>query len=165
MHLRLRRAYIRPLFHQPRCQADRQVLRQPQAVEFERLVHPLAGEAAGKRGELITLLRQLLLQRWQRGARLRQCRLLGQHVGLRRSAKDKALTHHAKLIGLILDDVLGGGDLAAQRCLLNGGNHDVRGQREIRRLELEALIVGLRQQGFDLPSRAAEHVRCIGNIQ
>ena len=123
------------------------------------------GKLAGERGELIARLRQLLLQRRQRRAGLRKLRLLGQHVGLRGAAQREALPHQVQLLRLVLDDVLRRGDLAAQRGLLHRGNHHVRGQREIGRLELEALILRLRRERFDLPPRAAEHVRRVRDVQ
>ena len=43
------------------------------------------------------------------------------------------------------DELVGGVDLAAQRGLGDGGDHHVGGQRQIGRLDLKALLVGLRR--------------------
>ena len=165
MELRLHRTHVRPLCHKLRRQADRQVPRQAHAGQIEFFLRLVAGQPAGERGELIARLCQLLLQWRQRRAGLRKLGFLGQHVGLRGAAQCETLAHQVQLLRLVLDDVLRRGDLTAQRGLLHRGNDHVGGQREIGRLELEALILRLRREQFDLSPCAAEHVRRIRHVQ
>ena len=96
MQLRLGGAHVGPLLHKLRRQADGQILRQVHAVELERLGDFVRGKLTGERGELVARLRQLLLQRRQRCAGLRQLRFLRQHVGLRCTAEVEALPHQVQ---------------------------------------------------------------------
>ena len=106
MELRLRRAHVRPLIHEPRRNADRQIPWQVHAVEIECLAGFVAGQLAGERGELVARLGQLLLQRRQGRAALRKLRFLAQHVGLRCATQGEALPHEVQFLALVLDDVL-----------------------------------------------------------
>ena len=54
-------------------------------------------------------------------------------------------------------------DLPAQGRLLYGRGDHIRGQRQVSGFELEALVVGLRFERLDLPSRAAKHIERIGH--
>ena len=119
---------------------------------------------ADQRQQHVVLLLELLLQRRQRRLRRRHLGFLRQHVGAGGGADIELIAHDDELVGFGLDDLLRRLDLAAQRGFLDSGRHHVRGQRQIGRLEFEALIFGKRGIGLDLPPLAAEHVGRIGDI-
>jgi hypothetical protein len=156
---------VRPLRDQLRRQADRQIARQPERCEFEPLRQPIAGEAAAQRRQQVALLRQLFLQQGQGLLNLRQRGFLGGDVGLGHLAKRALAPQQVEHVGLNLDDPLRRCDLAAQRGLLHGGPRQIRGQCEIGRLKLEALLVRLRRQRLDGATGAAEDIRRIGYVQ
>ncbi len=82
MQQRLCRTDVGTLLDQPGGQADRQFLRELQHFKIKRVHLIFAGEIAGKRGQLIADLRQLLFQQRKIGAGLRQHGLLRQYTGL-----------------------------------------------------------------------------------
>ena len=94
------------------------------------------------------MLRQLLLQRRQGLFGLRERGFLRGNFHFGYDAGAQLIAEHMEHIGFNLDELIGGGNLAAQRGFLNGRDHDVRRQGEIGRLELEALVVALRLQRF-----------------
>ena len=165
MQLRLGGAHVGPLLDQLRGQAQRQVLRQFQLGEIEALAAILVRRAADQAHQLVALLGELLLQRRQRRAGLGQRRFLGQHVGARGAAQVELAAHHAERVLEDADDVLGGVDLRLQRGEVDRRDHDVGGERQIRRLELEALHLGQRLLRFDLAAHAAEHVGRVGDVE
>ena len=132
--------------------------------ERQMVVPRLIREVADQRQQDMMLLFQLLLQRRQRRFRGRHLGFLRQHVGAVGGAGLELVAHDHKLVAFRLDDLLRRLDLAAQRSLLDGGRHDVRGQRQICRFKLEALILGERGVRLDLPPLAAENVGRIGDI-
>ena len=124
----------------------------------------LVREAADQRQKDVALLLQLLLQRRQRRLRRRHFGLLRQHIGSGGAADFELMAHDVELVGLRLDDVERRLDLAAQRGFRNSRRHHVRGERQIGRLELEALIFGKRLRRLDLPPLAAEDIGRIGDV-
>ena len=163
--LGLRRAYVGPLFDQGRGQAERQLLGQVEVGEVDVLAPVLVRQAADQCHQLVALLRKLALQRRQGAARLFQRRLLRQHLDARRAAQVELASHQAEQVGRDPDRLFGGGDLRLQRREIDGGGHDVRGQGQIGRLELEALILYLSSLRFDRPPHAAEDVEGIGDAE
>ena len=91
--------------------------------------------------------------------------MLRQHCGLGGAPQLELLLQHVELPRLDVDDVLGRRDLGAERGLGHGGDHHVRGEGEIARLELEALIFLLRLEQLGLPPDAAENVERIGYVE
>ena len=80
--------HVRPLGHQLRGKAHRQLLRQLEAGKVKLLGKLLARESAGEFRQQVALLRQLLHQRRQGGLDLRELRFLRRdvqagHVALR----------------------------------------------------------------------------------
>ena len=164
MQLRFGGAHVGALLDKLRRQAYRQIRRQPQRGEAETISPAVVRKTTDQRQQYVVLLFQLLLQRRQRRLRGRHFRLLRQHVGARGGADIELIVDDAELIGFCLDDVERRVDLSAQRSLLDGGRHDVRGQCQISRFELEALIFGLRLRRLDLPPLTAEYVGRIGDV-
>ena len=118
----------------------------------------VAGQLAGQRGEEIALLGQRLFERRQGGLGLGECRLLAGDVGAGNRAQALLLAQDVERLALGGDDAPGRLDLGAQRGLLDGRGDDVGGQRQIRRLELEALRLGQRLERFGGPTVGAEQV-------
>src|SRR5262249_13548782 len=156
-------ANIRALLHDLRGEADGQFLRQVQRVEVEALGNPLAREMTRQRRQQITLHGELLLQRRQRLLGRRERGLLRRDVDLRHLPSFKLLLEEGQKLFYDFDDLFRRIDLAAYVCLLHGRQCDVRGQRQIGRLECKALRFLDRLQRFDLAHIHAEHVRHIGN--
>ncbi len=63
------------------------------------------------------------------------------------------------------DDALGRVDLRLQRGEIDRGDNDIGGERQVRRLELEALVLRQRFLAFDLAPNAAENVGRIGDVE
>ena len=78
--------------------------------------------------------------------RLRQRRFLRRHVAAVGVARFELLAEDVEHLGVDRDELVGGLDLPAQRGFGDGGDHDVRAQRQIGRLDLKTLVVGLRLQ-------------------
>ena len=112
-----------------------------------RLVRKVADQSK----QHMMLLLELLFQRRQRGLRGRDFRFLRQHVGAVGGAGLELIAHDVELVALGLDDLLGRLDLPAQRRFLDRRRYDIRGQRQIGRFKLEALIFGERRVRLDLP--------------
>ncbi|OIQ66652.1 hypothetical protein GALL_517760 [mine drainage metagenome] len=163
MQLFFRGLDVRALFHQAGRQADRQIERQLQRGQLELLARFIAGEVAAKRCQQIPLQRQLFLQRRQGGFRLRQRRPLGDDRTLCRCPEFNLALQQVELLALESGQRFGGLDLPAQCRFLYHGNHDIGAQGQVRRLELEALVIGLRLQRFQLPPVEAEHIGGIGH--
>ena len=159
MQISLGGADVGPLRHQRSRQADRQVARQSEMLQVECLSDLVSRELTGERGQQVALDRDLLLQWRQRLLDLGQRGLLRQHVDLRGLTGLQLAVENAENVTLDLDDALGRCDLAAQRGLLDGGRDDVRRQRQIGRLELEARLLGLRLQAFDAARVLSPKVR------
>lgn len=68
-----------------------------------------------------------------------------------------------QLIRLGFDDLYGRGDLVPQRGVGDRRRDHISGQRQVGRLQLERLIVGLRIERLDLPVRAAPDIERVGD--
>ena len=68
-------------------------------------------------------------------------------------------------LALNLDDLFGCPDLAAQRCLSDDRRDDIRRQGQMRRFKLEALVLFLGGEGFDLTPGSAEHIGDVGDAE
>ena len=162
----LRRAHVRPLLHQFRRQADRQVRRQLQVGELEASRDILAREPARQSGQRVALLRQLFLQRRQcqpapaptrlPAPRRRPSRPDPGCIACARSPADRTST-------LIVSSVAAIWPRNDASC--SAPVDDVRGQRHIRRLQLEPQIFRLGFQRFDRAAVGAEHVRHERHVQ
>ncbi len=107
---------------------------------------------------------ELLFERRQGGAGLSELRLLREHRGLGNRPQFELPFHQRQLFALGRQHVVGGGDLGAKRGFLDGGGRQVRGQRQIGRLVLKALVIDLGGQAFELPPRGAEQVEGVGDV-
>src|SRR5439155_8414444 len=141
-----RRADIRPLAHEVRGQADREVLRQPERRKIELGQPHLVGKLANQDRKLIAGLREGLLERREVRARLRELRALREHVRARESAERKLLLDQLQLAVLRIDDIARRADLLAQRRLAERGGRDVPSQRKVGGFELKALELYARLQ-------------------
>src|SRR5262249_19431421 len=157
-------AKIGALLDQARGQAHRQIPRQRQGGDRERLALGRAGKASCQRRQQAALLFQLLLQRRQGGLRGGKIGLLGEHVRPRHAAEIELPAQYLELLRLPLDDVLGGLDLAAERRLLDRGRDNVRGQRQKSGFNLEPLKIGLCLARLQRAALSAPDVERIGNI-
>ena len=154
---------VGPLADQGGGQRDRQLARQSELGKADMLAAILMRQPAEIGHQLIALLRQLLLQRGERCLGLRQRRLLRQHVRFGDGADVELALDPLELIGLRLDDLLGRGDLIAQRGVGDRSGHDIGGQREIGRFHPERLVVRLRLQRLDLAAGAAPQIERIAD--
>ena len=107
------------------------------------------GKGAGQRRQQIPLLGERLAQRRQRRPDLRQGGFLRRHFAAVGVARFELLAEDVEHLGVDGNELVGGVDLAAQRGLGNGGERHVRGERQIGRLDLKALRVGLRRERLD----------------
>ena len=159
MHVGFRRPHVGPLIDQLARQADRQIGRQLQMGQIELLADLVGRILPGQRRQEVALLRQLLLKRRQQLLGLRQCRVLRQHVGLRRLTEVELPFQNIQQMALDRDDALGGVDLAAQRGFLDRRRHHIAGQRQVGGLELEQLLLGGGVQALDGAEVAAPDIR------
>ena len=113
----------------------------------------------GKGCQQIALLRQLLLKRWQQFFSLRQCRILREHICLRRLTEVELTLEDIEKATLNADNASRRRDLAAKRRLLNRGRHDVAREGEIGSLQLKQLLFRYGVKVFDCPEVAAPDVR------
>ena len=146
MQLLFRRAHVGPLLDQLRGQADRQIGGQMQVRKSERFTRTRAGIDAGQRRDEIALLRECLAQRRQRCLGLRQSGFLRRQIAAIGIARVQLAPQCVAHRGVDRDELNCGVDLAAQRGFGDGRDGEVRRQRKIGRLDLEALHVG---QGFE----------------
>src|SRR3989475_7605534 len=164
MQYGFRRSDVRPLAHEVRGQADREVLRQPERRKIELGQARLVRKLADQDRKLIAGLGEGLLERRQVRARLRKLRALREHVPTREGAELKLLLDQLRLAVLRIDDVARRADLLAQRRLAECGGRDVPRQRKVGGLELKALEVYARLQRLELAPRATRHVDGIGHV-
>src|SRR5262245_31466658 len=111
----------------------------------------------------MSLLLQLALQWRERLLDLGERRLLRNHIGLGDLAKSALSPHQIEDIAHDLDDLLGRRDLAAQRRFLHNGEHDVGRERDMRCLQLIALILRRCLERFDVSKVGAKHVGRVGH--
>ena len=123
----------------------------------------LGREPPRQHGDQVALLVVLPFQGWQQQLGLGDGGLLGQHIGKRDLACRLLPAQNVEQLRLHRDQALGGGDLAFERGELNGGESDVRRQREDHGLALELLHLDHRLGRLDLAPDAAEHVGDVGN--
>ena len=110
-------------------------------------------------------LRQRLAQRRQRRLGLRQRRLLCREIAAIGVAQVQLALQRVAHLGVDRDDLNGRIDLAAQRSLGDGRDHEVRRQRKIGRLDLKALHVGKGFERFDRPPIEAPDVERVSHRQ
>src|SRR5207247_7352048 len=104
MQYGFRRSDVRPLAHEVRGQADREVLRQPERRKIELGQARLVRKLADQDRKLIAGLGEGLLERRQVRARLRKLRALREHVPTRESAESKLLLDQLQLAFLRIGD-------------------------------------------------------------
>ena len=164
MHIGLCSANIGALRDQGRRQCHGQIPRQVQGVKRELPASRLlAWQTANQGSEQMSLLLQLALQRRERLLDLGERRFLRDDISFRNLAKTALLAQQIEHVAHDFDDALGCRDLAAQRCFLHGRKHDVGRQRDMRRLELVALVLGLRLERFDVAKVGAKHIGRVGH--
>ncbi len=129
-----------------------------QRRELKRLLLLVAGEPARQRRQEVACLLQLLLQRGQRLLHLRESGFLRSYVEPGHRPQFELPPKQRERPRADVDDLLGRRDLGAQRRFLDGGRRQARGQRQVRRLELEALALGSGPQRLHLAPDAAEHI-------
>lgn len=122
------------------------------------------GSLPASTASLVAHLVELLLQRRQRGAGLRQQGLLREYRRASHAPQFELFAEYAQLFVFFRGDPPGCLDLRAQRRFLDGRGHDVGGHREISGLQLETLVIDLRVQRFELTPRAAEHVEFVRHV-
>jgi len=86
-----------------------------------------------------------------------------EHIGDGGLAEVELAAEHAEKLRLGGDDLVRRLDLRPQRGFLDRGIHDIRGQGQVSRFQLEAGQPCLRIGGFDRPPGQAEHIRRIGD--
>ena len=121
----------------------------------------MVGESARQRRQQIALLRERLAQRRQRGLDLRQSGFLQGDVIAVGVAGVELVPQDVEHLGIDGNKFVGGVDLSSQGGLGDGRDHDVRGERQVSRLNLEALVVGQRLQRFDRASVETPNVEGI----
>ena len=159
-----RRADVRPLAHEVRGQADREVLRQLEHRKIELGQPRLVGKLADQDRKLIARLREGLFERRQVRACLRKLRALREHVRAREGSERKLLLDQLQLAVLRIDDIARRAELLAQRRLPERGGRDVPRQRKVGGLELKALELYARLQRLELAPRATGQVDGIGHV-
>ena len=160
-----RGAHVGALLDELRRQAHRQVGRQVQRGERQVIARGFVRKMADQRQQHVALLLELLLQRRQRRLRRRHLRFLGaarRRAWRRRHRIDCAPPSSWSLSALMMSRVASIWPRSEASCTAAVTTLD--GQRQIGRLELEALILGERRVGFDLPPLAAEHIGRVGDI-
>ena len=136
-----------------------------QVGEPEGLARSFARIGAGQRRQEVALLRQRLAQRRQCRLGLRQRRFLHGDVAAVAQALVQPALQQVEHFAVDRDQLIGGLDLAAQRGLGDRRDHDVRCQRQIGGLDLEALHVGERLQRFHRAPIEAPDVERVGDLQ
>ena len=165
VQLLFRGAHVRALLDQLRRQAHRQIERQMQVGEPEGLARSFARIGAGQRRQEVALLRQRLAQRRQGRLGLRQRRCLHGDIAAVAQAVVQPALQEVEHFAVDRDQLIGGLDLAAQRGLGDRRDHHVRCQRQIGRLDFEALHVGERLQRFHRAPIEAPDVERVGDLQ
>src|SRR5579871_5103841 len=143
MQVLLGGANVGALLDKLRWHAEGKVARQPERGQREFLRRLLARQTTRQRRNQMALLRKLPLQRRQRLFDLRQRSFLGQNVRLCNLAGVELGAQQLEHVIGDLDELVGGVDLATQRRLLNGGESNVRRERQVSCFKLEALVVRL----------------------
>ncbi len=156
--------HVRPLPHEFRGYADRQLGRQHKSFELETRQTLVIGAAAREHRQAVLGLRKRFFESRHQCLRLRKLRLLREHVCLGHSACFELPLHHAIELGLLFDHVLHRRELLAQRGNIEGRRDDIAGERQICRFELPALVVALRPQLLELAPRCTEQINAIGNV-
>ena len=120
---------------------------------------PSLGRAAGQIGQQVALLAELLLQRRQQQARLRDGGFLRDDVRQRDLAALVLQLQDVERLRLDIDQPARRRDLSAQRGFLDGGQRDV-GTTSVRNTpsRWNACASASASGGFDRAPRAAEHV-------
>src|SRR5262249_7117469 len=129
-----------------------------QRRELERLLRLVARESARQRRQEVAGQLELLLQRGQRLLHLRESSFLRGHVEPGHRPQFELPPKQGERPRADGDDLLGRGNLRTQQRFLDGGRRHARGQRQVRRLELESLALGGGPQRLHLPPNAAEHI-------
>src|SRR5271155_1092051 len=93
--------------------------------KIEFLFNLIGRQLPGKGCQEIALLCELLLERRKQLFSLRQCRILRQHIRLRRLTEAELTLEYIEKVALNTDNASRRRELTAKRCLLNGGRHDI----------------------------------------
>src|SRR5258708_8814491 len=164
MQLLLSGPNIGALLAQTGGQAHRQVPRQRQGGNRERLAVARIGKPTRQGRQQAALLLKLILERRQGRLSRRKVRLLREHVRPRHAAEVELPAQYFKLLTLALDDVLRCLDLAAKRRLLDRCGDDIGGQRQKGGFNLEPLIIGLCLARLHSTPLSSPAVECIVKI-
>ena len=157
-------ANVRALTRQGRGQRHGQLLGQLQGIELELRHAGFAGQLAGVDGELVARLGQGFFQPRQRRARLGDLGALAEHAGARDGARGELALNHGELLFLQTQDFAGGLQLRAQRRLPYRRGHDIGGQGQVGRLDLEALVVHAGRESFQGAPVAAEQIHRVTHV-
>ncbi len=163
MQLRGGGANVRPLRHQPRRQADRDVARQRDRVQRQRRQLQLRRRAAQVGGQLVAGGGQACAQRRQGRLGGGQLAARGQRGGQRGRADLLLALGDAYAVALAVGDRLGGAHLLAQRGLLQRGGDHVGGESQPGGVGLRLLHVGQRRLRLDAAAGAAEQVDAVAD--
>ena len=158
VQVRLRNPHVRTLPHEIRRHAQRQPLRQPERLQLESRSDLFAREVSGEKGDEVALLGKLLLQRRQQELCLRDRGFLRDHVRQRDLPVVVASSQNTEQFRLQRNEPSGGGDLAAQRRLLDSGKRDIGGQGQIDAFALERLNFDQCVRRLNQPPSAAKNV-------
>ena len=151
-------AHIRTPLDQLRRHAERQIRWQYQMIQLETGGLEIRRQMAGEYRQLIARLVQLFVQGRQRAFQLSKRCILGINVGLRDSPKLELAAQHRKRFPLKRNHMLSAGNLSPETRFLDGCRHDIRGQREIRGVELEAARLSLCSERLHSSTVGPEHV-------
>jgi hypothetical protein len=151
------------LVHERGGHAHRDLLGQRDRLELEIGERRQTRKPSCEHSKLMSRLREIALERRQRGARLLELCALREHVGARHGAERELALDNGELAFLCRDDLDRRAHLRAQRCVANCRRRDVRGQREMRAFEQVSLVVDQRLKAFDLAPCAAEDVERVGD--
>src|SRR6202007_3113244 len=112
-------------------------------------------ELPGKGRQQVALQRELLFERRKQLFNRSESRFLRKDVRPRRLTQTELTFENIEKVLLDRDDPLGRRDLATERCLLNGGGHDIARERKIGGLELEQLLLRHGVKVLDRPEVGA----------
>ena len=165
MQQRLRSLYVRALPRQRGGNRQGYLGGQNQGVEVQRvrIRREFRRRLAEIDPKLMLGLRQLRSQRREARASLRDLRTLTEHVRPRHSAGIVAALGDVELLVLVSQQTLRQRDLLLQGGMAHGRRHHIADERQLRGVQLEALVVHLRRQPLQCPSIGAEQIQGIGH--
>ena len=146
-----------------RGHAKRQFGRQSEVGQGELRYGPAPRRPTDQHRHQMVRLLQPVAQRRNGGAGLFHLGLQRQDVVLGGSAQRKTLARQFELLLLGCQNGLVGPDLLGQLRLKDGRRDDIRCQREARPFKLVALVVGLRGEGLEGATVAAEEIQVVAD--